>query len=496
MKLGPTLAVLGLLTAILVAARSQMGSVDLRALQVRVRPGPGLSVPPDLAAEMQQWPEPGGANSAAEAELGRLLFFDPILSGPNTISCATCHHPDLGLSDGLPRSVGAAGEPLPRSAPALWNSTFKPHLTWDGRATSLETQMLDGPLFDHAEMDADAEVLEDELRAVPEYAQLFEELYGEVSLDALSQAIAAFQRTLVSQDSAFDRYAAGDLYALTGAQRRGFEVFRGSTTNCIRCHTLPTFANEEFKVIGVRDDELPFDPGRGGITGDPADMGAFAVPTLRNVALSAPYMHNGVEVDLNWAISFYLNGGGDNQNIPLSRLDANIRPFNLTARELADLEAFLLALTDESALPAIPDSLPSGLEPIAPQANPARQRVQEAAALPPGPARTHHVTDRDSIQEAIDRARPGDTIIVDPGDYYETLDIDVANLTIVGEDAALVGRPFTPTGIVIRNNDVAIESLTVRGFAEHTIDVKGAHSLHLRNVILNDSVVSADLAQP
>lgn len=496
MKLAPTLALLGLLALIFIAARSQRASVDWTALGVRVRPGPGAAVPRELAAAMQGWPEPNGSTSDAEAELGRLLFFDPILSGPNTISCATCHHPDLGFSDSLARSVGAAGEPLPRSAPTLWNSTFKPHLTWDGRAASLESQMVEGPLFDHTEMAADPIVLVEELQNTPDYARRFEELYGTVSLDTMAQAIAAFQRTLVSQNSAFDRYAAGDFYALTGAQRRGFEVFRSPVTNCVQCHTLPTFTTDEFKVVGVRDGELPFDPGRGGITGDPAEVGAFAVPTLRNVALTAPYMHNGIEVDLNWAISFYLNGGGDNLNVPRARLDPNLRPFNLDARGLADLEAFLISLTDESALPTVPAELPSGLAPIAPRDNPARQRVAEASALPPDGPRTHRVADGDSIQDAVDAAQPGDTILIAPGNYYEMLDVDVANLTLSGAGATLVGRAFTPTGIVIRNNDVTIEGLAIRGFAQFTLDVQGAHSIHLRNVTLDDTLVSGDLAVP
>ncbi len=316
-----------------------------------------------------------------------------------------------------------------------------------------------------------------------------------LTLENAASAIAAFQGTLVSRNSPFDRFAAGDFYALTGAQRRGFEVFRSPQTNCIECHELPTFRTDEFKVIGVRDDTGTFDPGRGGITARAEEVGAFAVPTLRNVALSAPYMHNGIEPDLNGAISFYLNGGGDNLNVPHSRLDPKLRSFNLPTRDLADLEAFLLALTDESASPAIPDEVPSGLAPVTPRVNPARAAVAAASALPEAAPRTHHVAPGESIQDAIDLARSGDTILVEPGKYYEALDIDVSDLTIRGDGATLLGRRFTPTGILVRNNDVTLEGLAIEGFGQYTIDVQGARGTRLERVTLNGATVSGLVEQ-
>ena len=181
---------------------------------------------------------------------------------------------------------------------------------------------------------------------------------------------------------------------------------------CAECHELPAFDNEDFKIIGVDDGAQPFDPGRGGITGNPEELGAFAVPTLRNAALSPPFMHSGVEQNLNDVISFYLNGGGDNLNIPRAALDENLESFNLNNQGLTDLEMFLLALTDESRLPEIPESLPSGLEPVQPLENPVRAEVEAAAALPRGAPRTFEVALGESIQEAIDRAQPGDTVVV------------------------------------------------------------------------------------
>ncbi len=150
------------------------------SLQLRVAAGEAAAVPPELAALMAQWPERNAPPAAPdEIELGRLLFFDPILSGNKAISCATCHHPDHGLSDGLAHSVGVSGVALPRSAPSLWNVVFREHFTWDGRATSLASQMLDGPIFHPDEMAADPDQLLADLQATPEYARRFGEVYGD-----------------------------------------------------------------------------------------------------------------------------------------------------------------------------------------------------------------------------------------------------------------------------------------------------------------------------
>lgn len=485
------------LVLILVLARARggaEGALDHRTLQLRVREGAGAQVPPELAEAMKGWPRVTPPREG-EVALGRLLFFDPLLSQNNQISCASCHHPDLGFSDGRRLSTGVSGVELPRSAPSLWNVAYRTSLTWDGRAASLTNQMLDGPLFHPDEMAEDPVALLAELKGNAEYGRLFAEQYGEVTLENMASAIAAFQQTLISQDSAFDRYAAGDFYALTGAQRRGFEVFRGSETNCIQCHELPTFTTEEFKVIGVNDGFLPFDRGRGAITGRVEEEGAFAVPTLRNVALSAPYMHNGIEPGLTEAISFYLNGGGDNLNVPNSRLDPDLHSFNLPTRQLRDLEMFLLALTDESALPAIPEALPSGLALPAPRENPARAIVEAAAALPRGEPRTHPVAAGESIQAAIDIAQPGDTVTIAPGRYFETLEIDVSDLRVEGAGVVLVGRAFTPTAIIIRNQNVTLVGLEVTGFRGYTLDVQGARGTRLEGVILNGQTVTATLGE-
>ncbi len=483
-----SLLVFLLLTA---CATQTDGAPDWDALQVRIGNAPAAGVPADLAEQMV-WQELPAADPA-EVELGRLLFFDPLLSKDNTISCASCHHPDLGFGDGVGRAVGVSRIPLRRHAPQLWNVGYKSHLTWDGRVTTLEAQMLEGPFFHPDEMGSTPEEMMEKLEANETYREMFTQLYGGIEPGYAASAIAAFQRTLTSTDSPFDRYANGDFYALTGSQRRGFEIFRGTDTNCIQCHELPDFTTEEFKIIGAEDGAQPFDTGRGGITNNPADMGAFAVPTLRNAALSPPYMHSGVEQNLNDAISFYLNGGGDNLNVSRAALDENLHSFNLNNRGLNDLEAFLLALTDESNLPEIPDTLPSGLITVQPLKNPVRADVEAATALPLGEPRTFNVANGEKIQDAIDRAQPGDTVSIAPGQYYEVLNIDVANITIRAEGVELVARPFTPIGIVTRNDNITLVGFILKDFPRYNLDRAGGANLRLENVTLNGNVVTATI---
>ncbi|MGH9852817.1 MAG: cytochrome-c peroxidase, partial [Blastocatellia bacterium] len=309
-------------------------------------------------------------------ELGRLLYYDPVLSGDNTQSCATCHHPDLGFSDGRNLSMGFGGESVGpdrkggkqvrRAAPTVWNAAFNHKQFWDGRANDLEDQAR-FPITSADEMNQNEDELVRELKAIPEYIQLFDKAFGgsggpAVTFDNVTFAVAAFERTLVSNDSPFDRYAAGDSTALTGEQRRGLTLFRSLKTRCFECHGFPTFANPDFKVIGVpKAPGYPDDFGRSEIEGGEPYKNAFKVPTLRNVAVTAPYMHNGRFQTLEEVIDFYANGGGKGLGLDLPNLDDKIRKFSLTPQERRDLVAFLHALTDESKKPAIPEKVPSGL---------------------------------------------------------------------------------------------------------------------------------------
>jgi cytochrome c peroxidase len=319
-----------------------------------------------------------------KVELGKLLFFDPILSDDNTLSCAHCHHPHLGFSDGLPRSRGRGGKgagrertggiELTRGAPSLWNTVYNHRQFWDGRAAHLEEQarmVITTP----EEVNADPAELVRELKAIPEYRALFDKAFGgkdgeAITFKNITYAIAAFQRTLVSFNSRFDRYAAGDGSALSPQEKRGLKLFLSPKTRCNECHGIPTFANRDFKVIGVPDPkDGPADiakpeaeRGRGG-----GPNGAFKIPTLRNIALTAPYMHNGAFETLEEVLDFYSGGGGRGLGLDVPLQDDKIRKFNLTPQEKADLIAFLLALTDESALPHVPKRVPSGLPVVQPQ---------------------------------------------------------------------------------------------------------------------------------
>lgn len=304
---------------------------------------------------------PDNPTTPEKVELGRQLFFDPVLSASNGMSCATCHHPDLGFSNGAPISTPRAGAPG-RNVPTLWNVAYSRHLLWDGRVESLEAQAVD-PLTLPSEMAATPQGIEDELKAIPAYVQLFDAAFGggeaAVTFDNVARALAAFQRTLLSYDSRFDRYVAGDASALTVQEQRGLALFFSSQTHCAECHQPPTFAHGAFRVIGVPSD----DPGRAGVS--PTGLrGAFRVPTLRNVARSAPYMHNGSLATLEDVVHFYAQGAGGADG--KTTVDPLLKGFDLSGQELSDLAAFMWALTDESALPAVPEQALSGL-PVPPR---------------------------------------------------------------------------------------------------------------------------------
>ncbi len=310
---------------------------------------------------------PDNPTTPQKAELGRQLFYDPVLSASNAMACATCHHPDRGFSNGAPISAPRPGAPG-RNVPTLWNVATVRHLQWDGRVESLEAQAI-APLTLPSEMAATPQEIEAELRAIPAYVELFDAAFGggpqAVTFDNVTRALAAFQRTLLSRDSRFDRFVAGDAAALTVQEQRGLALFFSPETHCAECHQPPTFAHETFRVIGVSSE----DPGRAGVS--PTGVrGAFRVPTLRNVARSAPYMHNGSLATLEEVVQFYAEGAGQAHGI--APVDPLLKGFDLSGQDKSDLAAFMWALTDERALPAVPEQALSGL-PVTPRiVNPAR----------------------------------------------------------------------------------------------------------------------------
>ncbi len=499
-------------------------------------PATGLQKP--FPKEIVQPPD--NPTTPEKVELGRLLFFDPILSDDNTLSCAHCHHPDLGFSDGLPRSrgkgaVGAGtqrkgGIELARSAPTLWNAVFNHRQFWDGRARDLEEQarmVITTP----EEVNADPEALVRELKAIPEYRRLFDRAFGgkngeSITFTNIVRAIAAFERTLVSYNSRFDRYAAGDGSALTPQEKRGLKLFLSPKTRCNECHGIPTFANRDFKVIGVppvpgapEDKPKPeAEKGRGG-----GPNGAFKIATLRNIALTAPYMRNGAFATLEEVLDFYAGGGGRGRGLDVPLQDDKIRKFQLTQQEKEDLIAFLLALTDESAKPPIPKRVPSGL-PVVPRLVPnlptklnidspelkriqAMHRERQTAARqvalashttqPQRPTRTEQkptqkiveVRPGQSIQEAVDRAGRNGIVRIYPGVYHENVlvihhGVRIEGVIQNGKRPVLDGKNELPDGISALGNDFTVQGLEIRNYQGNGVVVHGA-----RNVVFRDLVV-------
>lgn len=302
-----------------------------------------------------------------QIDLGRLLFFDPLLSGNGAQSCASCHQPDKGFGDGLPRSVGAHGREVARSAPSLWNAGLQELYFWDGRATSLEEQM-QGPLYDENEMANTPDRLLAALNANPVYPGLFRQAFPDrtadaIGLDQVYLALAAFECSLVSLNSRYDYYAHGVHEALTAQEIEGLNVFRSFVARCAECHTPPLFSNQQIAVLGTPEpDGRPLDPGRERVSGDASQRGGFKVPSLRNVALTAPYMHSGAFAELREAVAFYTGGRG--HAVPPGEelsIHWHIWEPQLSDAELDRLVDFLGALTDQSYMPEIPRRLPSGL---------------------------------------------------------------------------------------------------------------------------------------
>ncbi len=272
--------------------------------------------------------------------LGKVLFFDPRLSGSNFISCATCHNPAMGWSDGQPTAIGHGMGVLARSTPTILNTAYQRFQMWDGRKRSLEKQAL-GPIEAGGEMAQPLESLLPELEAIPAYVEMFEAAYpGEgITKATLGKALASFERTIVSTESPFDRWLKGVDGVMSESAIRGFAVFKGKA-NCTACHDGFNFTDNGFHNIGLPDNK---DQGRYGIKPIAVLKGAFKTPTLRDVALTAPYMHNGQYQTLEEVVEHYDSGGTKN----MDNLDPNMKKLHLSQQEKADLVAFMKALTGD-----------------------------------------------------------------------------------------------------------------------------------------------------
>ncbi len=303
--------------------------------------------------------------SPQQIDLGRLLFFDPLLSADKSVSCASCHNPGQGFSDGLGRSIGIYGQRGTRSAPSLWNSAFIKDFFWDARAQTLEQQAL-SPLFSPQEMGNNPSQLLSSLQAVAAYPKLFKQAFpdsSDLSLNQIATALAAFQSSLISLNSRYDQYAHGYAEALNQQEIEGLNIFRSFVARCSQCHMPPLFTNQQIAVIGTPEPEgMPRDIGAEKTFGSVKLKGGFKVPSLRNIAETAPYMHSGRFKTLREVAAFY--SGGRGHAVPEGEdllLHWHISEPNLTAYELDRLVDFMGTLSDSSLLPSTPESVPSGL---------------------------------------------------------------------------------------------------------------------------------------
>ena len=311
--------------------------------------------------------------SSGKVELGKKLFYDRRLSGDGTMSCVTCHQPELAFTDGMAISLNYPTTKNWRNAPTLVNLAFNKFLFHDGRATSIEEQAL-FPILSAFEMNQNLDYLEEELRSVPEYVQAFEEVFGskDITREKIAMALAAFERILISQNAPLDRFLTGDKSALSKEARAWLAIFKGKG-KCLQCHYGQNLIDDDFHALNVPEHPdfqndprvaatrrfvakfnnfeayrtLDEDPGRYLITKKNKDWRAFRTPTLREIAHTAPYMHNGIFETLDEVIEFFDRGGGKDNKA--------LQPLGLSTEEKSSLKEFLLeALSGESIVFSFP----------------------------------------------------------------------------------------------------------------------------------------------
>ena len=301
-------------------------------------------------------PQPKGNQTTAErVTLGKMLFFDPRLSGDGNMSCASCHNPLFGWSDGLPTAKGFKSEILGRASPTVINTGFNSIQMWDGRKKSLEDQAM-GPMMSNEEMNMDIPKLLTFLRQTVGYKEAFEKAYPneEISEATIAKAIASFERTVVSNNSPFDQWIQGDKDAMTKQQVEGFKLFMNPKKgNCEVCHSAPNFTDNGFHNIGLEQFGTKH-PDLGRYTERPLRMmkGAFKTPTLRDISNTAPYFHDGSAFTLEEVVSHYEKGGVIKTNI-----SPNMNTAKLNSKEQEAIVTFMKALTSKHepfVLPIIP----------------------------------------------------------------------------------------------------------------------------------------------
>ena len=279
----------------------------------------------------------------AKVELGRDLFYATELSRDNAHSCASCHLLSASFCDpGKPWSFGVGNRHGFRNAPAIINAAYDTCFFWDGRALTLEAQAV-GPIYNPVELDNDSATVMAALSKNAIYPPLFQHAFGDpaITMTRIARAIATFERTLISGGSAYDRFRLGDSTALSAAQKRGLALFTSSATNCSTCHSGINFTDDAYHSTGL--DYRYWDTGLENVTHNPQDNGKFLTPTLRNIALTEPYMHDGRFTALIQVLEHYNRGGQHNPT-----QDTLVRRLHLSHSQMEDIVAFLGSLTDSS----------------------------------------------------------------------------------------------------------------------------------------------------
>lgn len=283
--------------------------------------------------------------------LGRQLYYDTRLSADGTRSCYSCHVCEHGLTDGKPVAEGAKGKVLTRSSPSLWNVAYQTEFYWDGRSPSLEKQAM--AAWTGGNMGANAEEITAKLNQIEGYHEQFQAVFGgDATPENIVQAITSYERTyLFCGDTAYDKWKAGDESAVSDAAKRGAELFVAKA-GCGNCHSGVLLTDMKYHNVGIGMDAAEPDPGRGKVTGNDADMGAFKTPSLRDISRSAPYFHNGSVATLEEAVDLMASGGIDNPHLDRE----NLKEVKLTDAEKADLIEFLKSLDCSCDLeaPALP----------------------------------------------------------------------------------------------------------------------------------------------
>ena len=271
--------------------------------------------------------------------LGRQLFFDERLSIDGSKSCYSCHVCEHGLTDGLPKAIGAGNKQLPRSSPTLWNIGYHHEFYWDGRSGSLEAQAMAAWKGGNMGVGEKTGEIAAKINALQGYKAQFQKVFQrDATPENMMKAISAYERTIISGDTAWDRWKAGDNTAISMSAYRGWNIFQA--IKCNNCHDGVLFTDQQYHNVGIGMDQKEPDPGRGKVTNKPEDTGAFKTPTLRDIARSAPYFHDGSAKTLEEAVDIMLAGGKENQYLDTK----NLQPHKILPEQREDLLNFLRSL--------------------------------------------------------------------------------------------------------------------------------------------------------